>query len=94
MRDIVNRWQWENEFHRVCRQCPDKSFNMFIPAMISNLVDLLEYTMNDKDEWISYFVYELDCGKRYKEGAIKNADGSPIPLATIEDLWAILQPSE
>lgn len=94
MRDIINRWRWEDEFHAICRKCPDKSFNMFIPSMISNLVNLLEYILDDKDEWISYFVYELDCGRRYKEGSVTNADGSLIPLVTIEDLWAILQLGE
>ena len=44
----------------------------------------------DVDEWISYFCFELDFGKKYKEGCIKDENGKDIPLATSDDLYTIL----
>lgn len=44
----------------------------------------------DKDEWISYFCFELDFGAKYKDGVVKDADGAPIKLSTYEDLYNIL----
>lgn len=39
---------------------------------------------------ISYFVYELDFGRNYKDGCIKDKDGNNIKLETPEDLWNVL----
>ena len=46
--------------------------------------------LEDKDDWICYWVYELDCGRRWEEGTVVSKDGENIPLKTIEDLWAML----
>lgn len=55
------------------------------------LVDLLKIVMNDlESDWIDYFMYELDFGKRYVEGCITEADGTSIKLATPEDLYDLL----
>lgn len=45
----------------------------------------------DVDEWISYFCYELDFGKKWKEGMVKDKDGADIKLQTAEDLYNLLQ---
>lgn len=63
---------------------------LFLPSLDSDVVDLLALIMGDKDDWISYFVYELDFGRNYKDGMITNADGSIIKLATSRDLWTLL----
>lgn len=60
------------------------------PNQLDSVIDLLEYILHDEDDWIGYWLFELDCGKRYKSGTITEADGSDIPLATVEDLWNLL----
>lgn len=61
----------------------------------SKLVSILEEIFDDKEnKWISYYLYELDCGKSYKDGDIteKDKDGNVriIPLKTPEDLYNLL----
>lgn len=64
--------------------------NFSLPNQIDSVIDLLEYILHDEDDWIGYWLFELDCGKRYKPGMITESDGTDIPLATIEDLWNLL----
>lgn len=91
---VVRRMEWDAKVHKVMRECPDENAEYYIPPMYVYIIGLLEYIMDDESEWISYWVYELDCGKRYKDGMITDAEGNNIKLKTITDLWAILQPSE
>ena len=54
------------------------------------VVRLLEIIFNDKGQWIQYFLYELDWGKKYKDGCITDVDGSYIHLSTIDELYDFL----
>ena len=45
---------------------------------------------NDKSEIIDYWVYDLDYGKKYKDGCITEADNTNIILKTSEDLYDYL----
>lgn len=54
------------------------------------LLDLLKSTMKDDYEWIDYWLYELECGAKYRTGSITQ-DGKPIKLKTIADLYALLK---
>ena len=59
-----------------------------LPAT-DTLLRVLEIIFDDRGEWISYWIYELDYGTRDDLSAT-NADGTPIPLKTIEDLYTLL----
>jgi len=61
-----------------------------IPSTTFDTVFVLGLLLEDKDDWICYWVYELDCGRRWEEGTVVSKDGENIPLKTIEDLWAML----
>lgn len=54
------------------------------------LLDLLVSTMKDTSEWIEYWLYELECGAKYRPSSITQ-DGKPIKLKTIADLYALLK---
>lgn len=57
----------------------------------SKLVELLQIIMYDTDsEWISYFIYERDFGDNYELGDVCEADGTPIPMGTAEELYDFL----
>ena len=60
----------------------------------SVVVRLLETIFNDKGEWIQYFLYELDWGKKYEDGCITDTDGSFIKLSTIDELYVFLLKEE
>lgn len=51
---------------------------------------ILQSAMDDESEWISYFIYDLKWGKKYKDGCITERDGSIIKLETLEDLYNLL----
>ena len=53
------------------------------------VLHLLEKMFNDSDI-ISYWLYELDYGKKYKEGDITEKDGTIIDISTPEKLYDFL----
>lgn len=65
---------------------------IYQPDCIDTTIKILHKIFGEKDvdEWISYFCFELDFGKKYKIGMIKDEFGKDIPLATFEDLYILL----
>ena len=57
---------------------------------ISLLADILKEAMNDKYDYISYYLWEIDFGNEYYDGCITEADGTSIPLKTAEDLYNLI----
>lgn len=55
------------------------------------IVLILQTAMNDENDWINYYIYELDFGKSYKKGSITDVDGTDIPLRNAEDLYKLLK---
>lgn len=55
---------------------------------------LKEIFQDTENEWIDYFIYELDFGKRWKPNTITEKDKTgkvrDIPLGTVEDLYNLL----
>ncbi len=56
----------------------------------STVVKLLKIIMNDQDDWIGYFIYELDYGRKYEAGMIRDEDGKDIDISSSEKLYDIL----
>lgn len=52
-------------------------------------VELLEHIFNDSNEWITYWMYELNFGKSWHEGCIK-IDGEDLKLQTTRELYDFL----
>lgn len=62
-----------------------------IPTYNELPIQILQLVFDDIDnDWINYWMYELDCGAEYYEGAVTDADGHPICLETCQDLYALL----
>ena len=63
-----------------------------IMNMEADFVNLLEDAMGDSEtNWISYWIYELDFGANYTDGAvITPPTNEHIPLKTSEDLYNLL----
>jgi hypothetical protein len=69
----------------------DRGWNWFSLGRYETLVvDILKEAMDDKDDWIGYWIWELDCGKEAKRNTI-TLNGKNIPIKTISDLYNILQ---
>ena len=54
-------------------------------------ISTIEEAMNDKEDWISYWVYELNFGKDAHEESVKDKDGKSIPIKTIDGLYNLIQ---
>ena len=54
------------------------------------LSQVLKDTMQDKGDWIEYFLYEGDYGRDLKPDSVSEADGTPIDLTTPEKLYDFL----
>lgn len=57
--------------------------NMLVEAWSRELGDTA-------DNWLFYYIYELEFGKKFKQGDVLDEEGNPIPLATVEDLWNLI----
>lgn len=57
----------------------------------SLIVNILQDAMDDKYDWIPYWLYDLDCGKDAKADSVTHADGSNIPIRTAENLYDLLR---
>lgn len=65
---------------------------IYQPDCMCAIIKLLHLIFEEKDtnEWISYFCFELNFGREYKEGTVLDKNGNAIPLATIDDLYTLL----
>lgn len=66
---------------------------IFTPDCTGSVLKLLHsiFSDTDKDEWISYFCFELEFGTKWKPGTITE-NGKDIRLGTIDDLYNLLCP--
>lgn len=55
------------------------------------ILTALEYAFKDKDGWISYFVYDLEFGKKWHKKCITDKDGKDIPLKNANDLYNLIK---
>lgn len=56
----------------------------------SRYLELLKDVFNDDGDWISYWVYELDFGRKARKNSITDKDGRNIPIKTMKDLYNLL----
>lgn len=68
----------------------DKESYFYPVGLESDLIEFLEELTEDKDGWISYFIHELDFGKKYEDGTIK-VDGENYELKNSEQLYNLLR---
>ena len=89
--DLKETYDKNEKFNKAIEICGDGFFlsELAYPATEA-LVDLLEHNFRDDGEWISYWLYELDFGSKAEELTASEADGTPIPLGTVEDLYNLL----
>lgn len=65
---------------------PD-SYRPVISGHTSLALDILEKAVDDKYDWISYWFYELEQGKKYKPGCVTEKNGKNIKMKTPGDLY-------
>jgi hypothetical protein len=53
-------------------------------------VDLLRTVMHDTGDWIGYWIYELDFGRKYKSGDVIDVNGVSVPFYSARELYDYL----
>lgn len=86
---IKNLWDFEDEMNTVIRTHGGDDCSIW-PSGWTDILSLLEFIFNDKEEWISYWIYELDWGKEYEDDMIKDENGLSVKLQTEKDLYHLL----
>ena len=52
---------------------------------------MLRDITHDENDWIGYYIYELDWGEKYEDGMITDEFGNIVPLRTYDDLINLLE---
>lgn len=61
------------------------------PDMLDILLKIIIRAMDDEEEWITYYVYELEWGEKNDKLKVFKEDGkTEIKLTDLEDLYKIL----
>ena len=69
--------------------CPESNVLYVTKYAQSALLDLLEVATHDEGRWISYWLYDLEHGEKYKPGTVR-VEGKDFKLKTPEDLHKML----
>ena len=62
----------------------------YYPTGADAIVSLLGLLLHDKNDWIGYWCFERNFGKRTDMGPITGEDGTIYPFETVEQLWDLL----
>jgi len=69
----------------------DEDFGGLHLGRVDDLIlNVLKTVMDDKEnDWIGYYIYEIEWGQKYKDGYVEQ-NNKNIKLKTFEDLYNIL----
>lgn len=71
----------------------DKDFNrVSLDKIETSYIHILELLFEDKDEWISYFIYECELGSKPRE--ITLPDGEVMLFRSVKQLYDLLTPKK
>ena len=79
----------EDEIDRALKLLSPDFSGFGLEKPISLILKTLEYAMDD-EEWISYWIYDMEWGKKARLGTVTEKDGTNIPIKTINDLYDVL----
>ena len=95
MKEIEDGYRLDLAFYNLCNKYSrehktDLSIEGIGTLLVSTTIDLLAEIMGDKDDWISYYCWELDFGNDWTEGSIK-MNGEPVDISSREKLYDFLR---
>lgn len=84
------------DYDKECHNCFSKILpNDYVSGYDNSYIyktsfEMLKYIFKDKNDWIDYFVYELDFGKQNDKLKCYDENKKEIPLSSIKDLYNLL----
>ena len=89
MKELVSIKQAENVLSKAFKEF-EPEFNCISFGRYETLVvRSLEFAMNDKYQWISYWIYDCEFGTK-TIGKITDKNGKNIPIKTLDQLYVII----
>lgn len=58
--------------------------------VLNQLLKLLKIDLDDKSNWIDYFIWDLDFGRNFKMGMVSDENNNNIDLSNSEKLFEFL----
>lgn len=94
IKDVESVYKYQEGLNNFFRKNNVEGY-IFQPDCTVTVLRLLHmiFIENDKDAWIEYFCFELNFGKKWEPGIIRDENGLDIKLQTPEDLYDLLQQS-
>jgi hypothetical protein len=90
LNELVSLKEDADAVHKALRKF-DPDFGFFSLGRYETLVvKLLETAANDKAEWVSYWLYEKECGKR-RNMTVSDKKGNKLKSTTPEDVWELIK---
>lgn len=101
---MIGREEFLHALNDVCRAVDyEDRLNDFIynnategyviqPNCATTVVKLLHEVFGeaDRDEWIDYWCWELNFGRKWKSGMVRDSHGNDVRLQTADDLYDLL----
>ena len=84
-----NMWNFYDDINHVFQKY-HRDDSVLPSYELDTIISLLQFIFDDKDQWISYWICELEFGSQYKDGMIQDEDGNNIQLETIDYLYDLL----
>lgn len=84
-----NMWDFYDDINHVFQKY-HRDDSVLPSYELDTIISLLQFIFDDKEQWISYWICELDFGSKYQDGMIQDKDGNNIQLKTVDDLYDLL----
>ncbi len=93
MEELVSLKKDEDDLNAAFKKF-EPDFNYISFGRYESLVTkALKFAMGDTSDWISYWIYDCDCGKD-AENKIKSKEGKNIPIRTLGNLYDLIKGNE
>ena len=83
MGEMKETYDWSMEYM-------DITGEEFVPDCLDAMIELLEEIFWDEEEWIDYFVYDLEFGADPSAKNLVDGDGDKVCLDNVERLYDFL----
>lgn len=90
MRELVSIKEAEHNLNTAFKAF-EPDFNFICFGRYETLfVNCIKEAMNDYNDWIGYWLYELNCGKNAKKNSVQYNNGKCVPIKTLDNLYEII----
>ena len=87
---IVKQVELDNNFSQLIQTLCPETHAFYTTKLIVPAVELLEQATNDECGWLSYWLFELEQGKKWRKDSV-TLGGKPIKLKTLNDVWKFVK---